>query len=239
MVINTAGPVSNKNQSRSWLLFRRDIGSPPGSGVSVWRSMLRHPSPLCVFVILFDCVSSGRVSSQPVRTRQNRPEVWNAFRLSSVLQRDHLWALSLGELSHQRWQSGDRWLRTLLQRREQRRDEQPFLQPALPTPVLWPGWHQRWTEAVVHGGKRGVWEPAVWAVCAWCPPVLLQHGERSSHGGPGPSCRVLTRRCLRRHFYLGLSPEEQGDGKAAAMMTDVRFFFGPNSGLCVYECYSI
>lgn len=33
MVINSAGPVSNKNQSRSWLLFNRDMESPPGSDV--------------------------------------------------------------------------------------------------------------------------------------------------------------------------------------------------------------
>lgn len=243
MVINSAGPVSNKNQSRSWLLFKRDIVSPPGSEVSVWHFQL---SFLCIFYffILIECVSSGRVYSQPVRTRQNRPEVWKAFGINSwayFTQGDHLRALSLGELSHQRWQSGDRWLWTLLQRREQRRDEQPFHQPALPTPVLWPGWHHRWTEAVVHGGKRGDSEPATSTPCTWSSPVLLQHEERSSDPGHAQSRWLLTTLgpCLQRHFYPGLSPEEQGDGKAAAMMTDVRSFFGPTSGLCVYDCYSI
>lgn len=34
MVINSAGPVSSKNQSKRWLLFQRDIMNPAGSDVS-------------------------------------------------------------------------------------------------------------------------------------------------------------------------------------------------------------
>lgn len=35
LVVNSAGPVSSQNQSKSWLLFRRDVVSPPGGDVSV------------------------------------------------------------------------------------------------------------------------------------------------------------------------------------------------------------
>ena len=35
MVINSAGPVNNKNQSKRWLLIKREILNPAESDVSV------------------------------------------------------------------------------------------------------------------------------------------------------------------------------------------------------------
>uniref|UniRef100_H3D866 Protogenin n=1 Tax=Tetraodon nigroviridis TaxID=99883 RepID=H3D866_TETNG len=53
MVINSAGPVSHKKQSRSWLLFKRDIVSPPVSDdecrASLYepgKTVLRYEKPL-------------------------------------------------------------------------------------------------------------------------------------------------------------------------------------------------
>lgn len=34
MVINSAGPVSDKNQSRRWLIFQRDVIDPAENDVS-------------------------------------------------------------------------------------------------------------------------------------------------------------------------------------------------------------
>lgn len=42
MVINRAGPVSNKNQSKRWLLFKREIRNPAErdvSDVTLFRSV--------------------------------------------------------------------------------------------------------------------------------------------------------------------------------------------------------
>lgn len=53
-----AGPVSNKNQSKTWLLFKRDVVNPPGSHVSARHFLLRDLRA-CMILILISFVSSG------------------------------------------------------------------------------------------------------------------------------------------------------------------------------------
>lgn len=168
-------------------------------------------------------MSSGGVSSQLVRTRQNRPEVWRAFWISGCAASTQ-GALSLGELPQQRGQPGDGWLWSLLQRGEQRGDEQPFLQPALPSPLLRPGGPRHWSDAVLQGGKRSHSEAVVSSLRPRGSPVPTP--LRKIRPDPQHSRR-------RWPLEVGASPEDQGDGKAAAMTTDG--CFGSTSGLCVRE----
>lgn len=122
IIINGTGPVSSKK----WLLFNREI-------VFAYSAF----SPNRFFFLNLNLIlssSSDRNQSQLVRSWQNCSEIRGASRLSALaafITRDHLWTSSLRELSHQWGQPRDRWLWTLLQRRKQRRDEQPVEQPKL------------------------------------------------------------------------------------------------------------
>lgn len=135
IIINGTGPVSSKK----WLLFNREIRNPADSDVSDVALFLLTQlfCPNRFFFLNLNLIlssSSDRNQSQLVRSWQNCSEIRGASRLSALAAfttRDHLWTSSLRELSHQWGQPRDRWLWTLLQRRKQRRDEQPVEQPKL------------------------------------------------------------------------------------------------------------
>lgn len=165
MVINIAGPV-NKNQNKRWLLFKREIRNPAESDVSdvtlYWLiSFIFNLIPFNLnFSRISFLISTVGGESQLVWGWKNRSEVWGAFRLSApatFIPGDHLWTAPLRELSHQWGQPRDGRLWTLLQRRKQRGDEQPFDKPELQARVFWARrWcHCRWAEAVFWSGKRG------------------------------------------------------------------------------------
>lgn len=206
LVINSAGPLSSKNQSKRWLLFKKDIMNPAATDVSEQHCSGRSSFiPFLPYFNFNSVISLGWEESQLVWAWQNCSKVWRAFGFSataSFVQRDHLWTLSLGELSHQRWQPRDRGLWTLLQRRKQRRDEQPFDQSKLQTRIFWAGRHEprRWAETVFSGGKWRNAEPFPPSLRSWCAPALLHHRGLSSSPADIPDSRLLTTP------GLGLSP---------------------------------
>lgn len=252
LVINSAGPLSSKNQRERWLLFTRDIMNPAETDVSD-QHYSGQPSfiPSLSYLNFPSVVSLGREESQLVWARQNCSEVRRAFGFSttaSFLQGDHLWTLSLGELSHQRRQPRDRWLWTLLQRREQRRDEQPFEQSKLQTGIFWAGRHERrrWAETVFPGGKWRSAEPSPPSPHFPCSPALLHHRGLSSSPADVPDSRLVTTPGLDLSPAAEAMPllprlffAVQGIGKPDAAMMEMCFCFGSTSGHCMNVCDNI
>lgn len=194
-----------RHDGSSWKWCKSSPSRPTQSPPSLFYSDLTFTS---------SCVPSDWKQSQPVRARENRPEVRPELGLSAaapVVAGDHLRAgVPLGEFQRQRRQPGDGRLGTLLQRKQPRGDEQPLQQPQLQAGVLRAG-RSRAQRALPSGRRRHA-EPR--------PPPSLRprlHPAPLHLGGPRsgpvfvPSSRLLTapsrrvstfQRLKLNHVYL-------------------------------------